>query len=369
MATKIDNQGRSVKGVQVCRTGMWNGISWSEADFDQAIDNFNNNLADIPLILTRGGEHGQQHIVMPGGGALGKVSELRREGDVLVADFKNVPPVVADLLKAGTFDQKSIEGWTSFMTADGEEHGRVIDGVLFFGVGLPAVHGLSDLIKLYETSAEPQPAGRFSCSSDTVKAASGGQTVANGPGTADDLPHIEPTPQGGSKVDKIELSNEEYKALIAASAREDAASKESVELRKKLETSDADKVKLQTERDDLKKKIAENEAERVRHQTEQLGASVDVLVKAGKLEPARKDAVIEHCSTLSIEDRAKYLKTAENLPVMFKETTPTGSPPPKKDDNGNPLDEVHAKAIALQKAAPGLSYDEAKKAAMAQMGG
>jgi len=387
MAKKAEAKLETVelRDVEICRTGLWNGIEWTTADFQTAISNFEDNLCQVPLILTQDGEHGRQHIRMPGGASLGWASKLWLDGDTLKANFKGVPKYVGELIEATTFGQKSIEGWTDFITADGEHHGRIIDGVLFFGVGVPAVHGLSDLVKLYEQSAEPQTAGRFSCSASTPDSSN-----PDARGDADDPPESGPPddsnadvnggggdptqmqdrePQGGNTVadeTKVALTNDRYAELVAAEAKIEHMNSRMEEAEAKAVALKADLESVTKERDTLKAKVEEHDAEKVRMQNDALTAAIDKLVTDGKLEPAKKDGAIAYCKMLAADDRAEYLKKLDAAPSIFLGGTSTPAAAPA--GTGDPMDEVHQKALALTQST-GMPYAEAKRVAMQQMGG
>jgi hypothetical protein len=135
---------KELRDVEILRTGKWNGHEWTEAHLDEAVRNFNDKISEAQLLITKDGTHEAERMTLPGGAALGFVSKMWRSGQKLFANFKQIPKKIAELIHDGALKLRSIEAWLDYETADDERHGRVIDGVLFFGDQVPAVHGVQE---------------------------------------------------------------------------------------------------------------------------------------------------------------------------------------------------------------------------------
>jgi hypothetical protein len=138
------------------RIGRWNGRDYSGADLDAMVAAYNalRGVYDPPAKLGHNSE--QQLLASDGLPAAGWVSNLYRRGERLVADFKDVPKKVAELIKAGAYKKRSAEIW--FNAEFGERTYRtVLKAVSWLGADAPAVSGLSDVFEMY-TDPMPQHA-------------------------------------------------------------------------------------------------------------------------------------------------------------------------------------------------------------------
>ena len=371
MAKELET--RDIDNFEIMRTGTWNGLPWSERDIDEVIRNFNAGVAKIPVKVTKTGTHESQALTLPGGAALGFVESLKRVGSTLVAHLTKVPKLVAELIAqkggVGALPTPSVEGWPDFETADGEHHGRVLDGLIVFGVHLPAVHGLQGLAELYQDAVE-QKGPRFACCADIRASgalppspAADASAVAAAPAKKDEK--IE-NKKGQNKVDenKIELTREDHKKLVEESIRLSFVTSELAREKARADKAESDRVEMQKKVDESEKSLTEFRAEKARIECEKIGASVEEQVKAGRLEPGKKEAVIAYTLSLKAEERVAYLKTIEALPSLFGESAKVLAP---AKASGNEFDDIHNKAIALQKAT-GMTYEAASEAVMSGAG-
>ena len=372
---KQELETRELHDVEIMRAGTWNGLEWTEQHIDEAIRNFQQGVVAVPIKITNDGHHGGQPLTMPGGAALGWIKALRRMGEKLIADIERVPRKIAELIEAGAFAKKSIEGWRDYETADGKTWGRVIDGLLFSGIGVPAVYGLSDLVTLYTSEAVPE--GRFACSSsgtgstapegrieDPADAGSGeaGNADNSSAGEADSRTKGDTTVPTG-----IEIPRERYEQLIGFEKEVGYVKDARVELEKELENAKSKLAETEKANADQKVKL---EAYQVKEKETERGAivaTVEKLVTEGRVEPARKDAEVEYLAGMSIEDREKRIKMLSEVTALFDEKTKATAPDDKP--TGSISQQIHAKAVALQKKDPALTYEAASKVAIAEMEG
>lgn len=135
------------------RIGKWNGRDYSGADLDAMVSSFSalRGVYDPPAKLGHNPE--QKLLASDGLPAAGWVSNLYRVRDRLVADFKDVPQSVADLIKTGAYKKRSAEIW--FNAEFGEKvHRAVLKAVSWLGADAPAVDSLSDVFEMY---TDPMP--------------------------------------------------------------------------------------------------------------------------------------------------------------------------------------------------------------------
>lgn len=329
---------RTVDGVEILRTGTWKGLEWTEADLDHVVANFESGVASIPLKITDNGDHDGAPLVLPGGAALGWVENLKRVGDRLVARLKQVPKFVAELWANGGLAKKSVEGYVDFETTDGAKHGKTLTSLLLFGgEGFPAVHGLSDLVKLYKLEkAKPTKFGFAYTEDDYAVPPHAGETSANPKRDQKPRSDSETIVKGGTK-DTMEVKQEEYQILLKTQAQHDVLKAE----KEKLETQLAEiTLKLEnseTERAELKAKIEEAEETKRRLARKEASDFAHKLVEDGKIKPAEEDSVIEAIQEKDGDERLEYTKRLENRPILYKESVATkeGKPAPTDQDDSS----------------------------------
>jgi hypothetical protein len=235
-------------------------------------------------------------------------------------------------------------------------------------VHLPAVYGLAGLAALYQ--AAPLPAGRFACCADTR--ASGALppspvTIAGAVAAAAAKKDEKTEPKKGSKKveeNKIELSREEWQKLLRDSDRLSTVTEDLARAKASAAEAEGKRVEMQKKLEESEKLNAAFLAERARVECERIGTQVEEQVKAGRLEPGKKESTIAYVLTLKAEERIAYLKTLENLPTMFGEKA---SVPAPENAGGDDMDAVYEQAIALQKKT-GVTYEEASRVILDGMG-
>lgn len=138
----------NIAGVEILRIGKWNGREYSGNDLDAMVASFAalRGTYEPPAKLGHNAE--QQLLASDGLPAAGWVANLYRKGSTLVADFKDVPKSIAELIKAGAYKKRSAEIW--FNTKFGEiTYPAVLKAVSWLGADAPAVSGLSDVFEMY----------------------------------------------------------------------------------------------------------------------------------------------------------------------------------------------------------------------------
>ena len=128
---------------EIFRTGSWNGgrydevsgtwLPYGEADLDTMVANFERRERDIPLIL---GHNGWMDGEKP---ALGWVAALRRVGDRLLAQARDVKDELKDAVNRKLYPKRSVEIYENL---DGK--GLTVSAVAFLGSQQPAVPGMPD---------------------------------------------------------------------------------------------------------------------------------------------------------------------------------------------------------------------------------
>lgn len=141
-----------IKDVEIFAAGTWHAakggkVTVTEADLDAMVESFvaiGTQLGYRPTLKLGhkdshrffGGEKGAPN--------LGFVANVRRAGSKILADFVDVARPLFDLVKAGRYNQVSIEMLREF-TTEGRALKNVLTGVAILGAEWPAVKGLADL--------------------------------------------------------------------------------------------------------------------------------------------------------------------------------------------------------------------------------
>ena len=132
---------------EIFSVGKWNGDEYTEKDLDDMVKNFNELKDEVKPPLKLG--HTNKR-VGDGAPALGWVTNLKRLGNKLVADFKQVPELVYKAITGGGYKRISAEIYWNYK----QKYNRVLAGVALLGADIPAVTNLQDLAAFYGENQE-----------------------------------------------------------------------------------------------------------------------------------------------------------------------------------------------------------------------
>jgi hypothetical protein len=142
----------AIKGVEIFRTGKWNGDSYSVKDLQDIVDSAAGVGFNPPVKLG--------HAEKSGGMAFGWVENVRitfdnakKSAARLVADFIDVPEEIVTLVKERRFDAVSSEIFWNFKR-NGKTFRRVLKAVALLGAETPGVGNLKPLHEVVEFSDE-----------------------------------------------------------------------------------------------------------------------------------------------------------------------------------------------------------------------
>lgn len=148
-ATKADElRTVSIHGVEIFAAGTWNGHEYTNADLDAMVSAFSELRGKLDPPVKLGHDDGQKLLQQDGYPAAGWVSALRRTGDKLVADLRDVPAKLAELIKAGAYRKVSAEIYWNYKEA-GKTYRRVLKAIALLGGDIPAVSSIGDIRALY----------------------------------------------------------------------------------------------------------------------------------------------------------------------------------------------------------------------------
>ena len=125
-----NNALREIKGVEIFRSGTWNGDEYSEDDLDLIVAAANQVGFGIPLKAGHRDNAGEP--------ALGWVENLRREGSNLYGDLTSLPEKVFEAIRDRAYDAVSAEIFWD-LERNGVKHPRALKALALLGAEIPAV--------------------------------------------------------------------------------------------------------------------------------------------------------------------------------------------------------------------------------------
>jgi hypothetical protein len=322
-----------MKNVEILETGTWNGLKVTEKDLDEMVGNFKDNVLEPFLNLDHDDKYTDRVKRALSVVSLGFVSQLKREGNKLIANFIQVPSKVAELIKSGMLKKRSVEFFPKGFRVNGKVFNNVLKAVSFFGADVPAVNSLSNDFEILLKSKE-----HAVCLSNNT-----------------DAKIIKFENTHGGNMETIEVSKKEYTELVTfkstnepeitkLKAENETLSTSNKELTGKLEVAEKENKELQT----FKNTAIENQKVSLKKEAE---GFISGIIKDGKLLPKFKaDKVADYIEKSSDNEKLKLFK--EDLESRDK-VIELGE---LKDEQGN-----------LVKDPKTLSNDEINEAIEAQM--
>lgn len=241
------NETFSKDDVEIFAAGRWHKDDYTENDIDNLVVNFNQLIGTRKVPLKLGHDPKQKMAQQDGFPAIGWITELKRSGSKLLAKIESIPKAVKELIDNKAYGAFSSEIFWNY-SQGGNIYRRVLKAVALLGADIPEVNSISDIV------------GRFS------------ELEGNGEVHAY---HTE-FREGEQDMDKIEEMKKQIDdqgvSIKNMTAATEAASKENVELKAKLE-------------------MQQKEAEANQKATERVAvyAAIDEGVKAGKVAPAIRE--------------------------------------------------------------------------------
>jgi len=146
-----------VSGVEVLAAGTWNGEVYTVEDLHQLADTYNSGNLGIVSPVKLGHDEDQKLLQEQGWPAAGYITRLWVNGDKLLADFRNVPHLIAELIKVKGYRTVSSEIYFNVLNpATGRRVPRLFKAVALLGGDIPAVNSLREIAALY-TRADDAP--------------------------------------------------------------------------------------------------------------------------------------------------------------------------------------------------------------------
>lgn len=155
---------QEVPGVEVLAVGEWNGDTYSIKDLDNMVEAFEElrGQLDPPIKIGHDEKQGlleASGLQKDGDPAAGWVEKLYRRGTKLIADLKEVPEKIAELIQAGAYKKRSAEVYIDYKVGN-KIYPRVLKAVGLLGAEIPAVKNIDDIRALYREKGWDQDGAR-----------------------------------------------------------------------------------------------------------------------------------------------------------------------------------------------------------------
>lgn len=150
-------------GVEIMRVGTHpgtgcpvGGCEITEEMLDGIVKTYKSTKAEFQPPAKLGHDGEQKLLQNDGYPAAGWLSNIRREGENLIADIMKVPKVLAELIDVGAYRTRSCELNYEYTIGD-NIYEIALTGLAFLGEDIPAVKGLKDIAKLYQAQKLSMP--------------------------------------------------------------------------------------------------------------------------------------------------------------------------------------------------------------------
>jgi len=134
--------------VEIFSAGVWNGDEYTEKDLDEIVESFQEIGGIIKPYLKLGHNKEQKLLQKDGMPSAGWITNLKRKGDKLLADFKSIPKKIKELIDKDAYGRFSSEIYWN-LKIDDKKYKKVLKAVALLGADTPAVRNLDDFINLY----------------------------------------------------------------------------------------------------------------------------------------------------------------------------------------------------------------------------
>ena len=144
-----------IKDVEIFEAGGNDTPSWTKEDLKQIVTNFKNNVVNPPLVAL-GHDENQDLLAKAGLPAAGWVSNLKIQGNKLLADLKDVPQKVSQAIQNKAYKFVSAEIYPAFVKGS-ENVGKVLRRIAILGADIPRIKSLNEILARYDESiSDPQ---------------------------------------------------------------------------------------------------------------------------------------------------------------------------------------------------------------------
>lgn len=321
-----------IKDVEIMEFGTWKGNVFGKKEAEEIIKNFKDKVVEPYITLDHNPAITTATKKFFNVMSLGFVDKLKLVGDKLIADFKQVPKLLAELINAGSLKKRSVEWWVKgFRHGSGKVYSNVLEAVTYHGAnGLPAISTLADIPKFFKEYDQDE----YKRSIEQGNLVS--MTFQNNKKEVDNMPTIEIDKSEYEELLKNKVSIEKFKLDSDAKDAE-------VELLKADITSKTEELtKLQSEKEDLVKMKADIEKNKAESLKKEANDYIQTIVDGQKLLPKFKEMKASEYIRLKADDGDDGLKLfkeeleSRDKVVNFSEITKNLKKEEKKEEFKSP---------------------------------
>lgn len=272
-----------INGVEIFECGTHRGVEYKDEDLQLMADNYDMLKDKVKPPVKLGHNEDQSILQADGLPSAGWVTNLKKVGSKLIADFKSVPRAVKDIIDAGGYNRVSSEIYNTFKDSDGSSYSNVLRAVALLGADVPQVKTLKDLVAMYGENDTSENISVFTYERSEVMEEKKEEVVV--------LSEVAPE----EKVEAPAIVEDKPEAPIVEEKKEEPVLA--------LSEKDSDSEKLLNEKEAEIKKLKEEIKRR------DVVSKVDKKIAEGKLIPAQREFAV--ALFMELED-SRVLKFSDN---------------------------------------------------------
>ena len=306
-----------IKDLEIFEAGTWNGEKYTERDLDDMVESFQAIGYKLKPYVKLGHSDRQDLLQKEGLPSAGWITGLKRMGSKLLADIKNVPEKIYELIQSKAYGRISSEIFWN-LKDEGKTYRRALKAIALLGADTPAVTSLDDFINLY-TEADYEKL-----------------ILCNNKETDMEDKDVKTYEM---KIENLETEIKNYEMKLSE---------------KDKELSEKDKI------------IEQYQAEKIKAFNQSVSDFLDVQVKDGKMTPAQKEKI---CALVHDEEdleKVRQFVADQGQVVPMGETSKHQEIDKGEKSEGDILDE---KIKSYMKEHQGISYADAFTAVAWEEGG
>lgn len=150
---------QDIEGIEIFAVGTWKKMPYTHDDLDEIAANFTKLKDRIKPPVKLGHNDKQLLLQADGMPAAGWITKLRRVDDKLIADIRDVPSKIAQIVKNRGYARVSSEIYPDLEDSSGTKYGKVLKAIAFLGGDIPHLKNLDDIIAQYGTSLVDDDSG------------------------------------------------------------------------------------------------------------------------------------------------------------------------------------------------------------------
>lgn len=305
---------KEIEGVEIFASGTWNDDPYTLDDLDRIVKAFDATKESLKPYVKLG--HGERQGLLRSDElpAAGWIERVYRSGNKLLADIKNMPIKIYELVKRKAYARVSSEIFTN-IAINGVKYPLALKAVSLLGGETPAIHSLDDVLALFAQGAAKVAAFETDADIRRYEFEATGLLAIPQPQEVDPM-----------TLEQLQQENAGLKEANKKFSDENKVLRESVEKIGK-DTADvkafADEVRAQNEQLKKDKRFAE------------ATTKVNELIQSKKIVPAQKEALtallLETDSTRKFSIGGKEYTGMEAVVLAFVEAGNAAVPPTEEE--------------------------------------